>query len=92
MQENKLEKYYLGDDSWKQFSSMFNDKPNTQLTYELENIFKNIALAKVIENIIGKSSLNWINKKIPALDNIRPIDCLNSPELLKRLKTMLMRM
>ncbi len=48
--------------------------------------------AKVIYAKLGAESLEWINKKIPALDNLTPVECLTAPLLLKRLKEGLMRM
>lgn len=92
MELNKLEQYYLGDESWNNFYKLYKDIPNTSHYSELKTIFNDITLIKVIEGKIGATSLDWIVIKIPALDDLSPIDCVNDPILIKRLKTMLMRM
>jgi len=49
-------------------------------------------IAKVVFAKLGDESLDWIGRKIPALDNLSPKDCLNTPEGIKRLKEGLLRM
>jgi len=49
-------------------------------------------LAIVIWGEFKESAFNWITKKIPALDNISPMDCLNDENLINRLKVCLLRM
>jgi hypothetical protein len=91
---NQLEQYYAGDDSWKEFSDLFakyKDLP------EVQNLAKDLNgqldLAYTIYWVAGpKSAQKWINSSVPALDNIRPIDCTGNPELIKRLRECLMRM
>ncbi|MEK6352887.1 MAG: hypothetical protein V4796_12160 [Burkholderia cenocepacia] len=91
---NQLEQYYAGDDSWKEFSDLFvkyKDLP------EVQNLAKDLNgqldLAYTIYWVAGpKSAQKWINSSVPALDNIRPVDCTGNPELIKRLRECLMRM
>lgn len=87
-----LEQYYPGEEDWIQFSDLYKNIPHAEISKELESIFKDRAVAIVIAGILGNSSLEWINKQIPALDNLRPLDCVDDPKLQKRLRTMLMRM
>jgi Protein of unknown function (DUF2384) len=49
-------------------------------------------IASVVWFLMGDSSVAWISQPDPALDGLRPIDCLASPSLIRRLKSMLMRM
>ncbi len=93
MIQNKLEQYYSGDSNWIQFASYYKLIPNTMHTIKLIRLLNNDELlAKVIEGLIGEKAINWIMKQIPALDNLRPIDCISTVDLLYRLRTMLMRM
>lgn len=87
-----LEQYYPGEEDWILFSDLYRNIPHAEISKELESIFKDRSVAIVIAGILGNSSREWINKKIPALDNLRPVDCVNDPKLQKRLRTMLMRM
>lgn len=87
-----LEQYYPGDEEWTVFADLYRHTPGSAVFNELESIFKDRSIAAVITGILGNTSLEWINKKMPALDNQRPVDCVDDPQLQKRLRTMLMRM
>ena len=89
---NRLEQYYTGDEEWKRFSDLYRNTTGSIIVSELENILKDRSVANVIAGILGNSSIDWIYKKVPALDNLRPVDCMYDPALKKRLRTMLMRM
>lgn len=89
---NHLEQYYPGEEDWIIFSDLYSNIPQSAILSELESKFKDRSLAIVIAGILGDMSQEWINKKIPALDNLRPVDCVDDPRLQKRLRTMLMRM
>ena len=90
-----LEKFYKGDKYWNNFVSVFpkheellDDKKYLELYNKLN---MNQDLSVVIYELIGaENSINWINSNNPALDGLKPLDCLNSC-LLNRLRTMLMR-
>lgn len=88
---NRLEQYYTGDEEWIRFSGLYSNTTGS-IVSELENILKDRSVANVIDGILGNTSLVWIYKKVPALDNLRPVDCMDDQALKKRLKTMLMRM
>lgn len=89
---NHLEQYYPGEEDWTIFADLYRNIPGTAIVSELESKFKDRSIATVIAGILGNTSLEWINKKIPAQDNLRPVDCVDDPKLQKRLRTMLMRM
>ncbi|WP_223569264.1 MULTISPECIES: hypothetical protein [Pseudomonas] len=53
----------------------------------------NLDMAVVLNGKRGlKEGLWWVEQQVPALDNIRPADCLKDPKLIIRLRTALMRM
>lgn len=57
-----------------------------------ENLDNKSDIAKVIFAKLGDGGLDWIDRKIPALDNLSPKDCLNTSNGIKRLKEGLLRM
>lgn len=91
-----LEKYYKGDDVWNNFVSIFPKSSSIKPCEYYDELYRSLNykedLAIVIYELVGfENSLDWINKKNPALDGLRPIDCLEC-DLLNRLKVMLMRL
>ncbi|PKV51538.1 uncharacterized protein DUF2384 [Aquimarina sp. MAR_2010_214] len=90
----ELEKYFDGQKSWLDFLSNFNEEwKSSEFQKSLLNKLNNqIDIAKVIYFHIGENSLEWINKKIPALDNLTPLECLKTEKTTNRLKECLMRM
>ncbi|MEL1241439.1 hypothetical protein [Flavobacterium flavipallidum] len=85
----ELEKYY-SEENWKGFSKTFesvNAPKNLMMTLNNDE-----ELAKVIFGILQNESFDWLNKNIPALDNLKPISCLENGHLSKRLKVCLTRM
>ena len=89
-----LEQYYNGQKSWLEFSSNFNDEwKSSEFQKSLLNKLNNqIDIARVIYFHIGENSLEWLNKKIPALNNLTPLECLKTEKTTNRLKVCLMRM
>ncbi|WP_174950686.1 hypothetical protein [Burkholderia lata] len=89
-----LEQYYAGDDGWKKFSDIFEKYKNFPEVQALAKALNGqLDLAYTIYWVAGpKSAQKWINSYVPALDNIRPIDCTGNEELIKRLRECLMRM
>ncbi|UOK42165.1 MULTISPECIES: hypothetical protein [Flavobacterium] len=85
----ELEKYY-SEENWKHFSETFQglNVPNNLIM----SLNDNEELAKVIFGLLEKDSNDWINKSVPALDYLKPLDCLEKENLLKRLKVCLTRM
>jgi len=89
---SEIEKYFNAE-KWKKFSSIFKSKENNPKFIELVNALENdIEIANVIYEEFESESLNWINEKIPALDNLTPKECLANSKLKNRLKECLMRM
>jgi len=96
MKENdSLEYHYSGDIVWNRILSLAkkewtNSKSQKQLVYKLKG--SSIDMAIVMYAKLGEESMDWIFKKVPALENLTPLECLESPALIKRLKECLMRM
>ncbi|RKE56062.1 hypothetical protein [Sphingobacterium detergens] len=88
----KLEQYYPGDEEWTAFSTLYRSMPQLAVLTELKNRFLDESLVYVIVGIVGDAALAWAERKIPALDHLRPVDCVGNTGLERRLKTMLMRM
>jgi len=89
----KLEHYYKGDKSWTKYSNIFGeDWTDSDFQKEILALVNNqIDLAKVIYYHNTEFSIKWLNSKVPALDNLTPLECLKDIELTKRLKVCLMR-
>ena len=89
----ELEQYFIGEEGWNNYSSISNEfwvesDFQIKITQLLEN---RIDIAKVVFFHMGEGSINWLNSKVPALDNLTPLECLEKKQLVKRLKTCLMR-
>ncbi|MDR0731724.1 MAG: hypothetical protein LBF63_08650 [Treponema sp.] len=89
--EDSLEKYY-NENNWKKFSELCKGYHSNNTEKLIEKLNMDIELSKVIDKAVGKNAVDWINRKIPALNNITPIECLRNRKLKNRLKVMLMRM
>lgn len=80
---------------WDDFASLFDEYWESTLEQEilLKELEGNIDIAKVIWYTIGNNyALKWIHHKIPAFDNLIPIECINDDLLKKSLKMFLMSM
>lgn len=90
----RLEADYPGDAAWEAFAGLYMkeyDDANCRLL--ADSLGGHLEIASIIYGKRGiQEALWWIERSVPALDDLRPIDCLDSPVLLKRLKTALMRM
>ncbi|MBW1212748.1 hypothetical protein [Pantoea allii] len=89
-----IESDYIGDDAWRNlvdsFSGAYPDEDVKALARKM-NGMSDIAI--VVNGKIGlKGGLEWSERKIAMLENIRPIDCLNDDVLLKRLKEYLIEL
>jgi len=89
-----LEKYYAGDDIWKKSVKIFSDAYlNDDARLLAEKLNGHLDLAVIIYGKRGiKEALWWIEQEVPALEGIKPVDCLKDPELLKYLRECVMRM
>ena len=94
-----LEQYYSGDNVWNYFvkiakheiaSAAFNT--NKSFLAKLKRkLKKHNDIAYVAYYLFYNDSINWIERRIPALDNLMPIECLASEELTNRLREILLR-
>lgn len=91
----KLENYFSGEKTWNKFFEMcndYNDSQNEDFKKLLKYLNNNFELTTVIFFRRGKHSIEWLNSNIPALDNLKPIECLKNEKLILRLKECLLRM
>ncbi|MCH5719817.1 hypothetical protein [Niabella hibiscisoli] len=94
---HKLEQYFdrssrMGWDdlvNWATETYWTNSETQKLLKQTLKN---HTDIAKVVYARFGEASLRWIHSKVPALDKLSPLACLETPELIKRLKEGLLRM
>jgi hypothetical protein len=91
IKEDNLEKYY-NENNWKNFSKQYKNYHSDNTEKLIEKLKMDIELANVIDCIIGKNAVGWINEKIPELNNLRPIECIKNRKLENRLKEMLIQM
>lgn len=88
-----LEEYY-DNNHWEEYVKLY-ESFWIESEYQkrlLSSLNGKIDIAKVIYGILEEDSQKWIEKIIPALGNIKPINCIDDEILSKRLKTMLTRM
>lgn len=94
---NKLEQYFdsNGSQAWDTLVNLATETywTNSESQKLLEQSLKNHTdIAKVMYARLGEASLQWIHRKVPTLDCLSPLECLETPELIKRLKEGLSRM
>ncbi|WMJ75208.1 hypothetical protein RCC89_18865 [Cytophagaceae bacterium ABcell3] len=93
--ERGLEQYYSGDKVWDNWVQKAKEDywKNTDYQKELLSLLdKSFDLAVVIYAKHGKGSICWLSKEVPALENLTPIECLKTKELMLRLRECLLRM
>jgi hypothetical protein len=88
-----LEQYYPGNEAWSNFVKAI---PPEIDRYRLKNelvqsLGGDTEIAKVVFFHVGDGAIRWIAEPVPALDGLRPIDCVADQALIRRLKTTLMR-
>lgn len=81
------------EENWIRYAELFQDQWDaTELQLELlETCNGNVELARVIHFHLADNCIDWMHRKIPALDDMKPVDCLETEDLLKKLKGCLMR-
>lgn len=87
----QLEKYF-DEKQWNEVVETCLKYFKEPINLELLELIKDERLALVIQANLAKQSKSWLNKKVPALDNLTPLECIKNEVLLKRLKVCLMRM
>lgn len=93
----RLEQYFdsSGSKGWNDLvdlateTSWTNSESQKLLEQKLDN---HTDIAKVLYARLGEESLDWVYQKVPALDGLSPLACLETPKLIKRLKEALCRM
>lgn len=89
-----LEDYYLGDRAFADFSAAFCTEwdafPHKDDLLLL--VSGDVQIARPIAFHCGSLYSDWLRSKIPALDDITPLECLSTPSGIRRLKSCLMRM
>lgn len=93
MRKHELERYYTGDDSWKNFVDVHREGwDGCTFSGALVSSLKGqVDIAIVVYSKIGEAALDWIDIKINALDGKSPRQCVVEG-LVTRLRSMLMRM
>jgi len=88
-----LENYYSGDENWEALEELaLREHKDVPKVAEIsEKLGGNLGLACVIYGTIGVGAIEWLYRRIPVLDGIRPLDCVNDPILMRRLREALMR-
>ncbi|MFS2223465.1 hypothetical protein [Pantoea sp. B65] len=91
---SSLEHHYAGDEKWKSYADFYaEDYLDDNARLLAEKLEGHLDLAIIIYGKRGlKEGLWWIEREVPALEGVKPVDCLNDPELLKRLRECVMRM
>jgi hypothetical protein len=91
--KHMLEEQYPGDNAWGEFARV-SDGFWDQCAFkdELVTNLKDLGLAKAVYMLTSDAALDWVFQGVPALDGLRPVDCLVNPVLVCRLRSMLMRM
>lgn len=95
----KLENEYSGDEVWSHFAETAKkevDSPDFNTDYDILNKLKEYLnphedIAYVAYYFFYNDSIKWIQRAIPILDNISPMECLCSKELINRLREALLR-
>ncbi|ALI01323.1 hypothetical protein C1Y08_23235 [Pseudomonas sp. FW306-02-F02-AA] len=89
----QLEDDYPGDAEWQVLVQLYEEDYLDDARTLAKRLDGNLDMAVILYGKRGlKEGLWWIEQQVPALDNIRPADCLKDPKLIKRLRTALMRM
>lgn len=95
----KLENEYSGDEVWSHFAETARkevDSPDFHTDYDILNKLKEYLnphedIAYVAYYFFYNDSINWIQRAMPILNNISPMECLCSKELINRLREALLR-
>jgi hypothetical protein len=90
-----LEKFYSGDLIWEQNASIAYKQYWVDSAMQkklVEQVGGDLMLAAMIYAKTEEGCLRWLETKVPALQNIKPKQCLFDPKLMIRLRETLMRM
>jgi len=89
-----LEDHFAGNEAFENYSSCFKEQwENFNAKEELLALVGNdLILARPIAYHLQENFHSWFNRKIPALENLTPAECMKSPKGILRLKSCLHRM
>lgn len=99
-EDAKLEQYYAGDDIWYKFARtckeeverMKTDEDPQRIASLKEKLKNDEYLTYVIYYHLDSDSLDWVERQVPALNHLTPLECLESESLTLRLREALLRM
>lgn len=83
---------YFNQSVWDDFIATCKKYHKKPIPQELSELIRDKEIELAIEVSMVGNSVEWVNSEIPALNNLRPIDCLEDETLLNRLKVCLLRM
>lgn len=89
-----LEMYYVGDKAFADLASAYM-KVWKKCSFKEDLIVAvdgDVEIAVIIFGHFLDHSMNWLENKVPALDELTPKECMKTENGIKRLKTCLMRM
>jgi len=80
------------DDSFKNLARTYDSEWET-CTFKqdlLEAVNNNLDIAIVIYGTLLDASMSWVSSSVPALDDLSPIQCMNSSSGTQKLKQILL--
>ena len=89
-----IEQYYPGDERWERFVNFYRKKLTdfTSISILSAKLDHHEDLSIVILGLMGdENSISYIETKMDILEGLSPIECLQSENLIKRLKVALLR-
>lgn len=94
MTMGKLESDYPGDAQWQSLVALYEQDYLDEHARALARLLGNhLDMAVIIYGKRGREEgCWWIEQSVPALNDLRPVDCLVKPHLIRRLRSALMRM
>ena len=95
----KLEQYYAGDDVWFDFVGKVQEELHSPAFGKGESILNILKeklnfyedIASVFYFIYREDSVKYLEKRALILDNLTPIECVATEELVHRLREALLR-
>jgi hypothetical protein len=89
----RLEEHYPGDEAWANFvaSTPEGFERVADATALANALWGDRELAAVVYGHLGDQALAWVESPKEMLDGLSPAACLSDMALLRRLRTMLMR-
>lgn len=82
----------FNQENWNNYASLFEDNwsNSEEQIILLKALSGNQKISMVIWGHLENNSMCWIHTKVPALDNLKPVDCIKSSKLKNKLINCLM--